>query len=314
MDCLGRLDYGPLRSCSEQEPRGTSMIVDERKVRVRGRFFRTACIAAEGYEFVDDPEPFLDRLKQSEVKADMFTFLQRIPDLTPKYAEYHLEWESVAVLPIETYEKWWKCQINDKTRNMVRKTQKKGVDIRLANFDDQFVEGIVSIYNECSVRQGKPFKHFGKNFATVRTDNMSFRDRSDFIGAYFGDELIGFAKLVYLGVSASLMQIISKVSHRDKAATNGLIAKAVERCAQSGVSYLQYATWSRGSLGDFKIHHGFKRFDIPRYYVPLNGKGRVLLFLGWQRSLRDRLPESALNFLTTMRAKWYGFKHPNRKP
>jgi hypothetical protein len=290
------------------------MMVDERRVRVTGRFFRTACMADEGYEFLDDPETFLDRLKQSEVKPDIFTFFQRIPDLKPKYTGYHLEWESIAVLPIETYEKWWTGQINDKTRNMVRKAQKKGVDIRLANFDDQFVGGIVSIYNECRIRQGKPFKHFGKNFATVRKDNMSFSDRSDFIGAYFGDELIGFAKLVYLGVSASLMQIISKISHRDKAATNSLIAKAVERCAQSGVSYLQYGSWSRGSLGDFKIHHGFTRFDIPRYYIPLNGKGRIVLFLGWQRGLCDRLPESALNFLMTMRAKWYGFRYPNRKP
>jgi hypothetical protein len=270
-------------------------------------------MADEWYEFVDDPGSFLDHLKQSKIKADIFTFLQPIPDLKPKYFGYHLEWESVAVLPIETYEKWWTGQINDKTRNMVRKAQKKGIDIRLANFDDQFVEGIVSIYNECPIRQGKPFKHFGKNFATIREDHITFSDRTDFIGAYLGDELIGFAKLVYLGVTASLMQIISKMSHRDKAPTNGLIAKAVERCAQSGISHLHYGVWSRGSLGDFKIHHGFKRFDIPRYYVPLNGKGRVLLSLGCQRSLRNRLPESVLNFLTKMRAKWHGIKYRDRK-
>jgi hypothetical protein len=307
------LDYNALQDRSEREPRETGIIVDERRVRVTGRFFRTAHMADEWYEFVDDPQTFLDRLKESEVKADMFTFLQGIPDLRPKYTGYHLDWDSIAVLPIETYDKWWTGQINDKTRNMVRKSRKKGVDIRLATFDDQFVGGIVSIYNECPIRQGKPFKHFGKNFATVRKDSMSFSDRSDFIGAYFCDELIGFAKLVYLGASASLMQIISKMSHRDKAPTNGLIAKAVEQCAQSGVSHLHYGVWSRGSLGDFKIHHGFKRFDIPRYYVPLNGKGRFILFLGGQRSLRDRLPESALNFLTTMRSKWYGFKYPKSK-
>jgi hypothetical protein len=290
------------------------MIVDDRQIRVTGRFFKTARIAAEWYEFVNDPETFLDRLKQSQIKADAFTFLQPIPDLKPKYTGYCVEWDSIAVLPIATYQNWWTGQIKDKTRNMVRKAQKRGVEVRLAALDDKFVEGIVAIYNECRIRQGKPFKHFGKDFETVRKDNSSFSDRSDFIGAYYDEELIGFAKLVHQGVSANLMQIISKISYRDKAPTNGLIAKAVERCAQSGVSYLQYGTWSRGSLGDFKIHHGFKRFDIPRYYAPLNAKGRMMLVLGCQRSLRDRLPESALDCLTTIRAKWYEFRYPNRKP
>jgi hypothetical protein len=289
------------------------MFVDGRQIRVTGRFFRTARMADEGYEFLDDPESFLDRLKQSDIKADTFTFLQRIPDLKPKYTGYHLQWEGIALLPIETYEKWWKSQIKDKTRNMVRKSQKKGVEIRLADFDEKFVEGIVAIYNECPIRQGKPFKHFGKDFGTVWKDNISFSDRSDFIGAYHGNELIGFAKLVHQGVFATLMQIISKISQRDRAPTNGLIAKAVERCAQSGVSYLQYGSWSAGSLGDFKIHHGFKRFEIPRYYVPLNGKGRVMLTLGCQRRLRDRFPESARNYLTTIRAKWYEFRRLNCK-
>jgi hypothetical protein len=300
-------------SCGLEHDSTKNDVADERRIRVTGHFFRTARMTDEGYDFVEDPEQFLDWLKRSEIKADLFTFLQRIPDLEPKYAEYHLERESVAVLPIETYEKWWTDQINDKTRNMVRKARKKGVDIRLADFDDQFVDGIVSIYNECRIRRGKPFKHFGKNSATVREDNLSFNDRSEFIGAYFSGELIGFAKLTYLGTSASLMQIISKIAHRDKAPTNGLIAKAVERCAQSGVSYLRYATWSRGSLGDFKIHHGFQRFDIPRYYVPLNGKGRIMLLLGWQHRLRDRLPDWGLDFLSRMRARWYDFRYPARR-
>ena len=271
-------------------------------------------MAAEGFEFVDDPETFLDRLEHSGVKADMFTFLQRITDPRPKYPGYHLEWDSFSVLPVETYEKWWTGQIKDKTRNMVRKARKKGLKIAFAELDDKFVEGIKAIYDECPIRQGKPFKHFGKDLETVRKDHISFGDRSDFIGAYYGEELIGFAKLVNQGGYATLMQIISKISHRDKAPTTALIAKAVERCAQSGMSHLQYGIWSGGSLGDFKVHHGFKRFDIPRYYTPLNAKGRIILMMGWQHSLHDRLPESALNFLIRIRAKWYGVRYPNRKP
>jgi glycosyltransferase involved in cell wall biosynthesis len=301
------------RGCSEQTPKSISTTAGDLQIRVTGRLFRIARVLAEGYEFVDDPETFVKHLKQSGLQADMFTFLQRIPDTEPKYTGYYLDREALAVLPIDTYEKWWKFQLKDKTRNMVRKAQKKGVDIRSAEFGSKFVEGIVAIYNECRVRQGKPFKHFGKDFETAWNDNISFSDRSEFIGAYYGEELIGFAKLVYQGEFASLMQIISKISHRDKAPTNGLIAKAVERCAESGISYLQYGSWSRGSIGDFKVHHGFGRFAIPRYYAPLNTKGRMMLVLGCQRSLRDRLPESTLDYVAKLRAKWYGFRYPYQK-
>jgi hypothetical protein len=281
----------------------------DEQICITGRIFKTARMSAEWYEFVEEPESFLDRLKQSGIRADVFTFVQKIPDLEPKYTNYHLERESISVLPIETYEKWWKSQIRDKTRNMVRKARKRGVEMRFSQLDDKFVSGVTAIYNECRIRQGKPFKHFGKDFETVRRENSSFSDRSDFIGAYYGEEIIGFAKLVNRGVSASLMQIISKVSHRDKAPTNALIAKAVERCAQLGISYLQYGVWSSGSIGEFKIHHGFKRFDMPRYYVPLNGRGRLMLTLGLHHRLHDRLPESTLNYLRAIRTKCYGLPY-----
>jgi hypothetical protein len=281
----------------------------DEQIRVTGRILRIARLSAEWYDFVDDPEIFLDRLKHSGLRADMFTFVQRIPNLKPKYRGYHVERESIAVLPVETYEKWWKTQIKDKTRNMIRKARKRGVETRFSELDHEFVLGVMGIYNECRIRGGKPFRHFGKDFETVRQQNSSFNDRSDFIGAYHGEELIGFAKLVNHGASASLMQIISKLSHRDKAPTNALIAKAIERCAQLGTNYLQYGVWSLGSLGDFKIHHGFQRFDMPRYYVPLSARGKLMLFFGLHRRLSDRLPESAINYLTAVRAKWYGFRY-----
>ena len=68
-----------------------------------------------------------------------------------------MERESVAALPITDYDHWWANQVNSKTRNLIRKAEKKGVEIRLARCDDHFVEGMTELFNESKYRQGKRF-------------------------------------------------------------------------------------------------------------------------------------------------------------
>ena len=51
--------------------------------------------------------------------------------------------------------------------------------------------------------------------------------------------MIGFIFLICADRFAALGQIISKIAQRDKAPNNALIAKAVERCAEKGIPYLQ---------------------------------------------------------------------------
>jgi len=43
--------------------------------------------------------------------------------------------------------------------------------------------------------RGKPNVHYGKDIHTVRKEEATFLDRSIFIGAFLGEELIGFVKL-----------------------------------------------------------------------------------------------------------------------
>ena len=268
---------------------------------------RTVRLRSEWYDFVSDPELELKELREQRVRADLFTFLQRIPDLTPRY-DYPCELNKAAVLPIESYDAWWKSQINDKTRNMVRKATKKGVVLRIVELDDSLLHGIKAIYDESPLRQGRPFKHFAKDLETLRRDHETFVERSEFIGAFHEDQLVGFVKLVFQGGWASMMQIISAIAHRDKAPTNALIAKAVERCAIKGVPLLQYGSWSRGGIGEFKAHHGFQCFNVPRYYVPLTVRGRACLKLGLHLEISDRLPESLFLKLLVVRSKLYAFR------
>ncbi len=287
-----------------------SAVIDGRQLAVSGRFLKTARMHNEYYECLDDPECFLQKLRASRTNADLFTFLQEIGDQTPKYPFYY-EPESLAVLPVSTYEHWWKKQINDKTRNMIRKAGKSGVELRECALDDTFVRAIMEIYNECPLRQGKPFKHYGKDFPTLQRDHATFLERSQFIGAFHGEEMIGFIKLVHGKNASSLMQIISKIAWRDKASTNALIARAVEVCAERGIAHLHYGIWSRRGIGEFKKHHGFLQHDLPRYYVPLNFHGWLALKLLLHRELATHIPEGMHDRLVALRNRWNQFRYEN---
>ena len=292
-------------------PNGNGMkVMNGMDISVAGKIVRIARLSAEGYEFIDDPPSFISGITNNNIRADIFTFTQKLPDTEPRYG-YPMEWDNVAALPVTSYENWWTKQLNDKTRNMVRRAGKKGVVTKVVEFNDEFATGISKIYNESPMRQGKPFWHYGKAFETVRRENATFPDRSCFIGAYFENELIGFIKLVYETNFASMMQIISMIKYRDKAPTNKLVAKAVDICAERKIPYLVYAKFSahgmkqRDSLSDFKHHNGFIKIDIPRYYVPLTIRGKIGLKLNLHLGIAKILPENILIFLKDIRKKWY---------
>ena len=284
-----------------------NMFIDNLEVKVTGRILKTARLRNEWTDFTTDPKAFIDKMRQAGVGAALFTFLQEIHDLEPKHS-YHQDHDSIAVIPVSTYDHWWKNQIPDKTRNMIRKATKSGVEVRLAPFDDDFVRGVMAIYQESPVRQGRRFWHYGKDFETNKRETGTFPERSQFIGAYHEGKIVGFAKLTRNANSASLMFIISMMAHRNKAPQNALIAKAVEICDAQGIPYLQYGSWSRGGLGDFKIKHGFVRFDVPRFYVPLNAIGRLALKWTLYRKPVEYLPEKWVETLVDWRAKYYTMK------
>jgi hypothetical protein len=178
--------------------------------------------------------------------------------------------------------------------------------VRLVEFDDDLVRGAVSIYSEVPTRQGKSFWHYGKPFENVKSELSTYLDRSVFIGAYLGDELIGFIKLIVMENYADPVQIISKVRHRDKAAMNALLAKAVQWCAERRIPYLFYGEWSigGGSLDDFKRNNGFERLRLPRYYVPLTGVGAMALKLRLHHGLAAALPPRLVRLAKRIRRGW----------
>jgi hypothetical protein len=277
-----------------------SIQIDGKQIVFHGKWIRTAQLEHEWYEDVTSPENLIQGLRNSEQNADVLTFWQRLPDVVPVF-NYRMQRDPIAALPIADYSSWWEKQIDGKTRNMVRRAQKKGVQVRFSDFDDKFVEGMTAIFNETPIRQGKRFWHYGKDCETVKREFSRYLFREEVFGAYLGEELLGFGMLAFAGRYALLGQIISKVAHRDKAPNNILLAKAVERCAEKNIPYLVYAKWIDGPLGDFKRHNGFQKIDLPRYFVPLNAKGRLFLTFGLQAGLAGFVPQKVLKRLKNAR-------------
>jgi len=260
----------------------------------------------EWYEDIERPDELVAMLKANvDTRVDLLTFWQRYPDVEPRYA-YHVEWQDIAVLPIESYAAWWEQGIKSRVRSLIRKSEKQGVEVRVTPFDDAFVAGMTRIFNEAPIRQGRRFWHYGKDFKTVKEQFSRYVHREHMIGAYLGEELIGFMMICNTGRFGLVGQLMASIHHRDKAPNNALIAKAVESCAERGLDSLIYLFWSDDSLAEFKRRCGFQKVRVPRYYVPLTPIGSLALKAGIHRGIRGMIPPHMKSMYKRVRAQWNG--------
>jgi hypothetical protein len=296
-----------------KKKRVTEYTIYGKKVVIAGKLLKVADIRDEICDDnIDNPQLIIDEVARIGA-ADIFTFEQKIPHTEP---EFHYYWENdnLAVLKIETFDKWWNHQIGNDARRMVRKSQKHGVVTKVETISDDLIHGIKQIYDETPIRQGKPFWHYKKDFNKVKAENSTYLEGLVFIGAYCDNELIGFNKLFYKGDCAAQIQLVSKLKDRNKAPTNALIAKAVEFCAEMGITYLVYGKYSYGkkgqdSLQDFKKRNGFEKIDLPRYFVPLTLMGKVALRSNLHKGLLDLLPAAIINPLLAVRSWIYSIRY-----
>jgi len=293
------------------------MIVDNKEIIVKGRLIKTAEFKEDWDEDIENPEAFIKLLKSSGVKADIFTFMQRLPESKPRY-KYYMEWDSLAAIPITSYENWFKYQLHQNPRNKMRIAEKKGVAVKLCDFNDELVRGITTIYNETPIRQGKHFKLYKMDFDTTKKAHITFLERAYFLGAFFKNEFIGFIKLVPTGKYMRTMGILAKIAHRDKAPMNLLVAKAVEICAMNRIQYLVYGKYNYGraeseTLKEFKRYLGFESIILPRYYIPLNAWGKLMMKMNLHHDIVDILPRKLVRFLLELRNKFHVWKYSRQR-
>jgi len=257
---------------------------------------------------IADPERAIRHIKESSVPADILTFTEHLPDLTPRYA-YHVEWDNLAVLPVTTHEEWLRHQVHKNTRKLINKVERLGVRVEARDLDADLVSGMMEIFNETPVRRGRRYPYYGRDADTVAREWSPDLHRSQFLAAYYQEEIIGFIKLILGEDYARASGTIAKVAHRDKSPMNAMLSKAVMICAERHIPYLIYGKYVYGnkgedSLTDFKRHNGFERFDVPRYYVPLTLRGRVAIALGLHHSPSELLPGGVVRILSRARSAW----------
>jgi hypothetical protein len=286
-------------------------------VIMQGGFLQMAMIHDEEWleREVEDPTQWVKVLKARTLRgrrADIFTFTQKLPGSEPKYG-YPMEWSSTAAIRLVGFKDWWE-KLPQEARKNVRRAQKRGVLVAIRSFDQDLVAHISRINNESPVRQGIRNAHYGKTLEQVTRDYAAFVDRSDFICACVGEEVIGFLKLVYRGEIASILNLTTLASHADKRPANALVSKAVELCDARGISFITFGQFNYGNkkdspLREFKVRNGFEEILKPKFYVPLTAWGRICLKANLHRGLLGILPERAINWGVAVRARCYYFKH-----
>lgn len=258
-------------------------------------------------EPVANPATFVRHLREMR-PADVFSFARPLPACEPCYP-FHFDWDNAAAVRTVEFRDWWDS-LPQETRKNVRRSERRRVEVRSVVFSDELVRGISRIYNETPIRQGRKFWHYGESFEQVQTANATYLDRSEFIGAFFDGQLIGFIKFVIVNKVARVMQILSLEAHADKRPTNALLAKAVDVCCKNDISYLIYGKYVYGnkensSVTEYKRRNGFGRFNFPRYYVPLTRMGSFAVRYQLYRGIAQLVPETILSLFLTTRAAIY---------
>ena len=288
-----------------------AVVIRDRTVAVTGTWFRAARFHEEEWQAgnpLADIDAFITSLREAQPKPDIFSFSPGLEFLHQKFP-FRSEPEDAAVVQLSSFDIWWES-LPQEARKNVRRSERRGLTVRVAAFDDLLVSGIKKLYDETPVRQGRRFWHYGKDVQTIRAENSSFLERSEFVGAYFNDELIGFIKVVYVGKVARIMQILSANAHYDKRPANALLAKAIEISCHKGMSYFVYGRYFYGNKGDtpiteFKRRNGFERIIVPRYFVPLTANGRLILALNLHQGVKNLIPRPIINSLLDIRSRVY---------
>lgn len=284
-----------------------SIPVEGRTIVCDGTWLKTARILDELWldNPLTSPARTIDAVGASELQPDLFTFSQSFPDVTPRHS-HHLEWDNLAVAVTPSFDAWWNTLPQDTRRNL-RRSERSGMVIREVSFDATLVVGIKAIYDEAPVRQGRRFSHYGKDLAVVGKEAAAYLDRSRFIAAFVGSELIGFLKLVLVGNGARIMQVLAAELHHEKYPTTALLAGAVRYCAENSIEHLVYDRYNYGNKRNsavtaFKRRTGFQQVMIPRYYVPFTWRGRKALAGNLYRGLHEMTPAHLLSAISELRA------------
>ena len=278
---------------------------------VSGRLLQTLNLKDELLNDIGEPDIIIQKINKQKIPCDILSFTQQIIDTKPKF-KFHMEWDNAAAISITNYDEWFTKQIHPNTRNKIRKAQRSGIDVKIESISRRLAEGISEVFNETPIRRGKPYSYYGRDVDTVENEWSQDTGHNDFLVAYYKGEVIGFIQLVYGKHAARTSGTVAKIAHRNKAPMNALFSKAVEVCADKKIPYLIYGKYvyrnkDEDSLTSFKRKNGFKRVDLPRFYIPLTLKGKLAITCNLHKGVSEAIPQKIIDIISQARSLWHRF-------
>jgi hypothetical protein len=234
---------------------------------------------------------------------DIFTYASRDFIKGSEPLSYKRVLDNVGLLNVESYDNWWKNQINKKARNSFRKAEKSGVYVKFFDCANMIPEevflGIWRIYNETPIRQERAFQHFGRSLESVKDLIRAISHKFGLFCAFIDRELIGFSLVIFGDQVAQISQILSAMSQFENCPNNALVVSIVRTCTDRGYFYITYGRMglAHPSLTKFKESNGFRQFNVNRYFIPLTYRGAVAIRLGVHQQLKDLAPEKLKYYL-----------------
>lgn len=284
-------------------------LIGGKRYHIYGGFVRIFALHDEISDSPADPDSTVREIRVEDPSADLFTFLKTPLETAPRLP-FFFEWDNLAALKISSYENWFRNQVHPNTRTNIRKAAKKGIVVRVEEFNDSLADGLVGLFNETPIRQGRRYGYYGWNLQEVRQEWATQLDQSFWVVAYYREEFVGFVKLIVSDGVARTSGTVARHTHRDKAPMNALLSECVKLCEAKQIPLLVYGKMVYGRKGEtplseFKRHNGFEKIEVPRYFIPLSTLGRIGLRLGLHKNLIDIIPGPALRTVLRLRSKWY---------
>jgi hypothetical protein len=172
--------------------------------------------------------------------------------------------ESTTVYPLAIldvgagHEAYWQ-RIGPKGRNMVRKAEKAGYGCREFAWNDH-LHDIHAVNISMPERGGRPMHASYLEWPAPATPDHCALQGRRYFGAFLGNTLVAYIKLVVWGHFSTVLQILGHGAHLHQGIMNAamnFLAKTL--CEESKIGYVNYLTLrgSRDSLDSFKKRLGF---------------------------------------------------------
>jgi hypothetical protein len=153
--------------------------------------------------------------------------------------------------------------VGDKTRNMIRKADRNGYEIREFVWND-YLQDIFEINTSKEIRSSGAMHGWYTKPVQERNHGMGEKNYRKYYGAFKDGKLRAYLNLVLCGDHAFFKHFIGNAEHLNKGVMNSLISWTVKRfVGHPTIQWFKYGALPDGAVGSvysFRKHAGFRGY------------------------------------------------------